>query len=93
MALSVEREVAGDVGGRPINVISTGAALGAEIRGIDLRNLDPMQFAALKRAWHDQRRPGGHNYHCRLHGPICDADADSNDGSGADGHPGRARRQ
>jgi taurine dioxygenase len=55
MALSVERDVAGNVGGGPIDVISTGAALGAEIRGIDLRYLDPMQFAALKRAWHDHQ--------------------------------------
>src|SRR5260370_39428876 len=55
MALSVERDVAPDVGGEPIDVIPTGAALGAEIRGIDLKNLDVSQFAAFKRAWHDHQ--------------------------------------
>src|SRR6202795_5056594 len=55
MALSVERNVVGDVSGGPIDVVSTGAALGAEIRNIDLRDLDLLQFAALKRAWHDHQ--------------------------------------
>jgi alpha-ketoglutarate-dependent taurine dioxygenase len=36
-----------------IDVVSTGAALGAEVRGVDLKSLDELQFAALKRAWHD----------------------------------------
>src|SRR2546430_422608 len=53
MALSVESEVARDVGSVPIEVIPTGAALGAETRGVDLNNLDASQFAAVKRAWHD----------------------------------------
>jgi taurine dioxygenase len=53
MALSVESEVAREARGVPIDVISTGAALGAEVRGVDLRDLDLSQFAALKRAWHD----------------------------------------
>ena len=35
-------------------VIPTGAALGAEVRGVDLKELDEIQFAALKRAWHDR---------------------------------------
>src|SRR5258708_4388234 len=52
MALSGENKVARDVGGEPIDVISTGAALGAEVRGVDLKDLDVLQFAALKRAWH-----------------------------------------
>src|SRR3954469_19681391 len=55
MVLSVETEHAGDARGEPIDVIPTGAALGAELRGIDLRNLDAAQFAALKRAWHDHQ--------------------------------------
>src|ERR1700676_3777368 len=55
MALSRESEVARDVRGEPIDVISTGAALGAEVRGVDLRDLDLLQFAALKRAWHDHQ--------------------------------------
>ena len=50
MALSVESEVAREASGVPIDVISTGAALGAEVRGVDLRDLDLSQFAALKRA-------------------------------------------
>ncbi|HWN78757.1 MAG TPA: TauD/TfdA family dioxygenase, partial [Bradyrhizobium sp.] len=55
MALSGENKVARDVGGEPIDVISTGAALGAEVRGVDLKDLDVLQFAALKRAWHDHQ--------------------------------------
>jgi taurine dioxygenase len=55
MALGVESEVARKVHGGPIDVIATGAALGAEVCGVDLRNLDPSQFAALERAWHDHQ--------------------------------------
>src|SRR3981189_3204637 len=55
MALSVESKVAREARGVPIDVISTGAALGAEVRGVDLRDLDLSQFAALKRAWHDHQ--------------------------------------
>ncbi|MGZ5837659.1 MAG: TauD/TfdA dioxygenase family protein [Xanthobacteraceae bacterium] len=29
--------------------------LGAEVRGVDLKNIDAVQFAALKRAWHDHQ--------------------------------------
>jgi taurine dioxygenase len=35
-----------------IDIVPTGAALGAEVRGIDLTSLDDAQFAAFKRAWH-----------------------------------------
>jgi len=38
-----------------IEVVPTGRALGAEIRGIDLTSLDQEQFAALKRAWHQHQ--------------------------------------
>lgn len=55
MALSTETELARDARGGPIDVIPTGAALGAELRGVDLRDLDATQFAALKRAWHDHQ--------------------------------------
>jgi taurine dioxygenase len=55
MALSAESEVARGVRGEPIEVIPTGAALGAEVRGVDLRDLDASRFAALKRAWHDHQ--------------------------------------
>jgi len=53
MVSGVRSEVARDVGDERITVIATKAALGAEIRGVDLKDLDPSQFAAIKRAWHD----------------------------------------
>ena len=55
MVLSVESESARDVPDEPIEVSPTQAALGAEVRGVDLRNLDELQFSALKRAWHDHQ--------------------------------------
>jgi taurine dioxygenase len=55
MSLSVESKVAGDVYAEPIDVVLTGAALGAEIRNIDLKDIDALRFAALKRAWHDHQ--------------------------------------
>jgi taurine dioxygenase len=36
-----------------IQVVPTGAALGAEIRGVDLRRIDDSAFAAIHRAWLD----------------------------------------
>jgi taurine dioxygenase len=36
-----------------IEVIPTGAALGAEVRGVDLRHLDETTFGRLVQAWHD----------------------------------------
>jgi taurine dioxygenase len=48
-------EMARDPGAAPIEVKPTGAALGAEVRGVDLRNIDDAQFAALKRAWNDHQ--------------------------------------
>jgi taurine dioxygenase len=55
MVFGVESEVARSVGIETLGVITTGAALGAEIRGVDLINLDALQFAAIKRAWHDHQ--------------------------------------
>jgi taurine dioxygenase len=55
MVLSVENEAARDVRGGPIDVISTGGALGAEVRSVDLKDLDALQFTTLKRAWHDHQ--------------------------------------
>src|SRR5271169_4082941 len=55
MVLSVESDVARDIGAGPIDVVSTEAVLGAEVRGIDLKQLDEFQFAALKRAWYDHQ--------------------------------------
>ena len=36
-----------------IDVVATGAALGAEIQGVDLKTLDDAAFASLMQAWHD----------------------------------------
>lgn len=36
-----------------IEIVPTGAALGAELRGIDLRAVDEAAFAAIHRAWND----------------------------------------
>jgi taurine dioxygenase len=55
MALGIESEVVSGVRGEPIHVIPTRAALGAEVHGINLKNLDDLEFAALKRAWHDHQ--------------------------------------
>jgi taurine dioxygenase len=38
---------------RPIEVIPTGAALGATLTGVDLRSLDDGAFASILQAWHD----------------------------------------
>ncbi len=51
----VESQVSRGVSAAPIDVISSGAALGAEVRGVDLGNLDAAQFAAIERAWHDHQ--------------------------------------
>jgi alpha-ketoglutarate-dependent taurine dioxygenase len=45
---SKTRDAADDV----IEIVQTGRALGAEVRGVDLTSLDDRQFSALKRAWH-----------------------------------------
>ena len=47
LATTSERQAAG-----PIEVIPTGRALGAELRGIDLRELSEAAFARLMQAWH-----------------------------------------
>jgi len=55
MVSSLKSDAARDVGVKPIDVIPAKAALGAEVRGVDLKQLDDLQFAALKRAWHDHQ--------------------------------------
>jgi alpha-ketoglutarate-dependent taurine dioxygenase len=55
MAIGSESKVARSVRSGPIHVIPTGAALGAEVSGVDLKNLDELQFSALKRAWHEHQ--------------------------------------
>ena len=39
------------IGTDVIDIVPTGAALGAEVRGIDLKSIDARQFAAIERAW------------------------------------------
>ncbi|HLQ90158.1 MAG TPA: TauD/TfdA family dioxygenase, partial [Xanthobacteraceae bacterium] len=36
-----------------VDVVTTGSALGAEVRGVDLKHLDDAAFAGLIQAWHD----------------------------------------
>src|SRR5712671_590504 len=55
MVLGVENDVARDVGAKPIDVVPAKAVLGAEVRGVDLKDLNEFQFAALRRAWHDHQ--------------------------------------
>jgi taurine dioxygenase len=53
--MNVESKVARDAAVGSIDVIPTGAALGAMVPGVDLTSLDDRQFAALKRAWHQHQ--------------------------------------
>jgi len=52
MGLTTEPPFAGRLA-TPLSVIPTGAALGAEIGGVDLKRLDDASFARLLQAWHD----------------------------------------
>jgi taurine dioxygenase len=53
--MNVESKVARDAAVGSLDIIPTGAALGAEVRGVDLTSLDDRQFAALKDAWHQHQ--------------------------------------
>jgi taurine dioxygenase len=54
MALRIQSEViSGMAGGEPILVVPTGAALGATVKGVDLRDLHDAVFARIMQAWHD----------------------------------------
>jgi taurine dioxygenase len=53
--MNVESKVARDAAVGSIDIVPTGAALGAEVRGVDLTSLDDRQFAALRRAWHQHQ--------------------------------------
>ncbi len=55
MVSSLKSDAGRDVGVKPIEVVPAKAVLGAEVRGVDLKKLDELQFAALKRAWHDHQ--------------------------------------
>jgi taurine dioxygenase len=52
MALGIEGEAVGDVRGEAIQIIPTGAALGAAVNGVDLRHLTDAAFARIMDAWH-----------------------------------------
>jgi taurine dioxygenase len=53
--MNVESKVARDTAVGSIDIVPTGAALGAEVRGVDLTSLDDRQFVALRRAWHQHQ--------------------------------------
>src|ERR1700752_183509 len=53
MGLSAETEVTGGVRGGPIHVVPTGAALGATVKGVDLKDLKDVAFARIMQAWRD----------------------------------------
>ena len=52
MALTVATTSERHAAGGAIEVIPTGRALGAEVRGVDLKDLDAAAFARLMQAWH-----------------------------------------
>ena len=53
MSQTVGNAAAGDVTATRLTVVPSGACLGAEIRGADLRRIDDRDFAAIHRAWLD----------------------------------------
>ena len=53
MTLSAETTSSRPAAARAVDVIRTGAALGAEVRGVDLKNLDEDAFARVISAWHE----------------------------------------
>jgi taurine dioxygenase len=55
MVAGTDSKLAQDARREPIDAVPTRAALGAELRGIDLRNLDEFQFAALRDAWYEHQ--------------------------------------
>jgi taurine dioxygenase len=53
MALSTETEVTSGLRGGPTHVVPTGAALGATVKDVDLRDLEEVSFARIMQAWRD----------------------------------------
>ena len=53
MTLSTETASARHIGPGALEVIPTGAALGASVRGVDLTHIDDAAFARIIQAWHD----------------------------------------
>jgi taurine dioxygenase len=52
MTLNVQTTSGSRVAASTVEVIPTNAALGAEVRGVDLRHLDETTFKRLMQAWH-----------------------------------------
>jgi taurine dioxygenase len=55
LAVNVEAKAAPEAASPPIDVVPTGNALGAELRGLDLKSLDDAQAAAIMRAFHQHQ--------------------------------------
>jgi taurine dioxygenase len=53
MTSGIESEVVTRVRGEPIQIIPTGAALGATVKGVALSDLDDAAFARIMQGWHD----------------------------------------
>ena len=53
MASGIENDAVNRVRGEPIQIIPTGAALSAMVKGVDLRDLDDVAFTRIMQAWHD----------------------------------------
>jgi taurine dioxygenase len=53
MTLSAEPTPVARVPIRPLDVVPTGAALAAEVRGVDLRRVDEAAFAQMMDGWHE----------------------------------------
>jgi taurine dioxygenase len=53
MALSTETEVTSGIRGSSTDVVPTGAALGATVKGVDLKDLEDVAFARIMKAWRD----------------------------------------
>jgi taurine dioxygenase len=50
--VNIETKIAPEAASSPIDVVPTGKALGAELRGVDLKSLDDAQAAEIMRAFH-----------------------------------------
>ena len=53
MTLSTQTASTHRVSASTVDVIPTGAALGAEVRGVDLRDLEEAAFGDVMQVWHD----------------------------------------
>jgi taurine dioxygenase len=53
--VNFEAKAAPEAASPPIDVVPTGNALGAELRGLDLKSLDDAQAAAIMRAFHQHQ--------------------------------------